>query len=542
MKKVTPLPEIPVEIPEKTNMAWETVDRPVEEGKGDRTFIYFEDREITYRQLQKLVNKVGNALKKLGISRGDHVLFKAPNSPELLASVLAAMKIGAVAVPSQTLFGDQETEYVISNSESVVIFSAPTVVGMVEAAKSKCPTLRHIVVFGKAQGGQIAFEDFIRDASDKLECADTHRDDVAFILYSSGSMGMPKGVVKGHRDLYSGGIPLSRAAAITPDDVFMHPQEMSYAYMLATMCGAIYGGAKIVLYPGRVEPERVLEYIDKYRITKFASVTSFYRMVLRIEDFDKKYDLSSLQICMCGGEALPASTYEELKKRLGAEIYDVSGQTECAVFCCNRPNVPVRAGSMGKTYPGVDLAVIDEDGNRCPPNMVGHLVLKEDCPALLLAYQNTPEKWTEVHRFPGWYDTGDLAYIDEDGYFYHGGRADDMINSRGYLISPQEIEETILNEVPEVLEAAAVPAPDPVTAERVKVFLTLRPGNKPSKELAEKVRERTKKKIAPYKVPKDIEFVNELPKTVSGKVLRRELKALEKERAEKGETAGFHFS
>jgi len=195
---------------------------------------------------------------------------------------------------------------------------------------------------------------------------------------------------------------------------------------------------------------------------------------------------------------------------------------------------------MGNPYPWLPSTIIDDDGNYCPPNTIGHLTVKEDSPVLFVEYKKMPEKWAETHKYPGWYDTGDLAYYDEDGYFFHAGRSDDMIKSRAYLIGPKEVEETII-EMPEVLEAAVVGVPDPVTGSRVKAFITLRPGSQPSQELAEKVREHARKRIAPYKMPKDIEFVDELPKSPTGKILRRELRNLEEKRYSKGERAGFRL-
>lgn len=540
MKKVTPLPDIRIDVPGKTNIAWEACDRRVEEGKGNSVFLYYEDREITYGQVQLLQNRVGNALREIGISRGDSVLFRAANCPELFASILATMKIGAVAIPSQTLFREREIEHIITNSDSVIAFSDPEHVGAIEAVRSHCPTLKRIVVFGDARGDQIAFDEIVRDASDDLSCADTGRDDIAYILYTSGTTGTPKGVVRTHQDPYTIGIPYSRVLALTPEDIFMHPQEISFEYVMSTLSAVIYTGCRMVLYCGRTTPEKILAYIQKYKVTKFAGVPSLYRMLLGIRDFEKQYDLSSLRSLMSAGEPLPASTYEELKRRLGVECYDTIGQTECCMICGERPSFFVKPGSMGKPYPGLPVAVIDDEGKHCPPNKIGRLVVKDDNPALFVEYRKMPEKWAETHAYSGWYDTGDLAYVDEDGYFFHAGRSDDMIKSRAYLIGPKEVEETIV-EVPEVLEAAVVGAPDRVMGTRVKAFITLRPGNKPSQELANTIREYVRGRIAPYKVPRDIEFVDELPKSPTGKILRRELRRLEKERYDKGEVAGCSF-
>ena len=540
MQKVAPLPDIRIEVPEKTNIAWEACDRRVEEGKGDRVFLYYEDKEITYKELQTLQNRIGNALKKMGISKGDSVIFRAANCPEMFASLLATMKVGAVAIPSQTLFGEREVEHIINNSDAILAFTDPEHIAAIEAVMSKCPTLKHIVIFGKAKGAQIAFGDFIKDASDKLECVDTRCDDIAYILYTSGTTGMPKGVVRNHKEPYTTGIPYTRWCALSADDIIMHPQEMSFEYVIGTLSGVIYSGCRMVLYSGRTAPEKVLEHVEKYKVTKLAGVPSLYRMILGIKDFEKEYDLSSLKCLMSAGEPLPASTYEELKERLGVECYDTIGQTECCMICGERPTFFVKPGSMGKPYPGLPIAIVDDEGNYCPPNTIGRLVIKEDNPVLFVEYKKMPEKWAETHHLPGWYDTGDLAYYDEDGYFFHAGRSDDMIKSRAYLIGPKEVEETIV-EVPEVLEAAVVGAPDPVTETRVKAFITLRTGAKPTKEFADKIRGYVRGRIAPYKVPRDIEFVDELPKSPTGKLLRRELRRLEKERYNNGEIAGFRF-
>jgi acyl-coenzyme A synthetase/AMP-(fatty) acid ligase len=540
MQKVMPLPDINIEVPDKVNVAWEICDRRVQEGKGDRFFIYYEDRKITYRDLQKLQNKIGNALKKLGVSRGDCVVLRAPNSPELFACLLATLKIGATVVPTQTLFKEREVEHIINNSDAVAVISDPERVMTVEAVKSRCPTLKHIVVLGKAEGNQIAFDDLIRGESEELDCVDSTSEDTAFIFYTSGTTGVPKGVVRTHKEPYASGIPWSRTLAGVPDDIFMNPVEMGFTYFFGALAAVTFVGCQIVLYGGRVTPERVLEYIEKYRITKLATVPSLYRMILAIEDCEKKYDLSSLKFLVSAGEPLPPDACLQLKKRFGLETYDILGSSECYPICGERPSIPVKLGSMGKPFLGIHIAVVDDDGNFCPPNQIGHLVIKDGSPPLFVEYRKMPEKWAETHKYPGWFDTGDLAYVDEDGYFFHCGRSDDMIKSRGYLISPKELEETIL-EVPETFEAAVVGTPDPTITHRVKAFVTLKPGYSPSRELAEKIREYIKGRIAAYKVPKDIEFIEMLPRSPTGKMLRRELRDLEKERYTKGESAGFRF-
>jgi len=540
MPEVTPLPDMDIKVPAQVNAAWEICDRRVAEGKGDTVFIYFKDRQITYGELQRWQNRIGNALKRLGISRGDCIVFRTPNNVELFAFLLATLKIGAIAVPTQTLFREREVGHIINNSDAVLAFSDPERVTAIEAVRSKCPSLEHIVVLGDATGDQIAFEDFIRNASDELECVATSSDDDAFVFYTSGTTGVPKGVVRAHKDPYASGIPWSRTLAGTPDDICMNPVEMGFTYFFGALSAITYTGCRMVLYDGRVTPERVLESIEKYRITKLATVPSLYRMILAIEDCEKKYDLSSLKCLISAGEPLPPDTYAQLKNRFGLETYDIIGSTECYPYCGERPGISIKPGSMGKPYPGIPIAILDNNGDFCPPNHTGHLAIKDDSPPLFTEYRKMPDKWAETHKYSGWFDTGDLAYADEDGYFFHAGRSDDMIKSRGYLVSPKELEDTIL-EVPEALEAAVVGTPDPVTTHRVKAFVTLKPGFTPTLELAEKIRTYIKERIAAYKVPKDIEFAEELPKTSTGKILRRELREMEEERLQRGETGGFRF-
>ena len=468
-------------------------------------------------------------------------MLRAAASPEAFASMLATWKIGAIWVPSHTLLGQREVEHIINNSDSVLALADMERVEAIEAVKNKCPTLRNIIVFGKAKGDQVSFEDFIKDASDELECADTRSDDEAYILYSSGTTGLPKGVVRCHRDIYVAGAHHSRILALTADDIYLNPHDMGFSYFFGTLAGATFAGAQLVLYSGLPNAEGILEYIQKYKMTKFASVPTLYRMILGIRDFEKKYDLSSLMCLLSSGEPLPADTYYALKEHLGIECYDAMAQTECFIICSQRPSFPVKAGSMGKPYPGVTIAILDDDGTPCSPNKVGHLVMRNDSPSLFVEYRKMPEKWEEVHKaFPGWYDTDDLAYYDEEGYFFHAGRADDIIKSRGYLIGPKEVEETIL-EIPEILNVGVVGAPDPVMASRIKAFVMLKSGHEPSQELAARIREHVKGRIAPYKVPKDIEFVDQLPKTVTGKVKRKQLRQLEEERYNRREITGFRF-
>jgi len=538
---VVKIPEPYLQAPEKMNMAWYACDRWVEEGRGEKIAIYFADRKITWGELQALVNKFGNGLKKLGISKGSTIMFRLENTPEYYAGVLAGMKLGAVPIPTSTMLREREIEYIINNSKIPVAISAPELMEPIENVRGKVKTLKHIVVFGEAKGDQIAFNDLIKGASDELKCAETSRNDPAYTLYTSGTTGVPKGVAHAHRWIIGTGDTIGKITmGLTPDDISFHPQEISFMFPFGNgFFYPFYCGAATVIYKGRIVSEKALEYIQKYRPTVFSTVPSMYRLLLAIKDAEKKYDLASLKRCLSAGETLPSETYEEWKRRFGIEIYDAIGQTEIHFFVSEMPGMKIKPGSMGKPFPKTVVKVVDDDGKECPPGTVGNLVIKDDTLGLFYDYVNMAEKWKETHR-GGWYWTGDLARVDEEGYFWYVSRADDMIKSRGYLIGPKEVEDTLL-EHPAVLEAGVVGTPDPMLGTRVKAFLTLRPRHKASKELAEELREHAKSRIAPYKIPKDIEFVEFLPKTATGKILRRELRRLEKERYEKDEKVGFFF-
>jgi acyl-coenzyme A synthetase/AMP-(fatty) acid ligase len=276
------------------------------------------------------------------------------------------------------------------------------------------------------------------------------------------------------------------------------------------------------MYSGRFDAETTLEFIQRYRVSVFSAVPTIYRMLLAIEDAEKRYDLSSVRLGNSAGEPLPQDTFEEVKRRFGFEIMDGLGQTESHIFLSNYPGQPVKPGSMGKALPGHVVAVLNESGEECPDGEVGELCLSTDDPGLTVGYRGMPERWNEVIK-GGWYYCKDFAYRDEDGYFWYVSRSDDIIVTRAYLVSPKEVEAAIMDH-PSVLEAGVVGLPDPTIGQKVKAFVALKPGIEGSAELEEELKEMLKNNIAPYKAPREIEFVNELPKTATGKIMRRVLR------------------
>ena len=284
----------------------------------------------------------------------------------------------------------------------------------------------------------------------------------------------------------------------------------------------LYSGATAGVHPGRFEPEKAYQYIEKYRVTHFIANPTIYRRMLLIEDAPKRWNCSSLKMGLSSGETLPPVVFKTWQGRFGCEIYDSMGQTEIHIFCCTRPGV-VRGASMGQPFADAPaVTVVSQEGQPLARGEVGYLAIHGDHPGLALRYENQEDLWKS--RFVGgWYLTGDTAYVDDEGFFWFMSRSDDLIKSRGYLISPKEIEDA-LEEHPAVLETAVVGVPDAVLGQKVKAFIVLKPGHTGSETLAENICQMVRNAIAPFKAPKDVEFVEELPKTVTGKIVRREMR------------------
>ncbi|MEE9533761.1 MAG: benzoate-CoA ligase family protein [Acidimicrobiia bacterium] len=517
------LPEGYLKIPDRINMAAWVVDRHVTEGRGDNTAVVAEQRSYTFEALRQLSNRAGNALRQLGVGRGDHVLLRLGTNLQCMVAILGAMKIGAVPIPSSTLLREHEIEIILENSDAVAAVSTPELVGPIEAIQARRSMLECIILVGG--DGELAWERLLDQAATELTPEPMHRDEPAYMLYTSGTTGEPKGVEHAHRWIIATGDPVANVMMrLGPEDICFQPQDWSFIYPLA--CNFLFpfhAGATVVLPHGRFEAEEVLATIERHRVTVFCAVPTIYRMMLAVPAAESRFRLDSLRIGVSAGEPLPADTWNEWRERFGVTIYDGLGQSESHIFVANRIGMPIKPGSMGKPLPGYEVAILNDEGEPQPVGEPGRLVIRNDHPGLALGYRKHPELWAAVNQ-GGWYDTKDFASVDEEGYYWYVSRADDLIKSRAYLISPKEVESAIL-EHPAVLETGVVGIPDQLMGQRVTAYVTLKASHTASADLAEEIRQHTRQLIAPYKAPQEVAFVAELPKTATGKILRRELRA-----------------
>jgi len=509
-----------VNLPDTYNAATTFVDENIRQGRGGKVAIYYQEQKITYQEVFEKVNRTGNALKDLGIEIEDRVLVILPDSPEFAYSFFGAIKIGAVAIPTNPWMFAKDYEYLINDSRARAIIVHESTLPEIEKFWDNTPFLRHIIVVGAPKARALAYEGLIAKASDKLEAEKTTKDDVCFWCYTSGSTGNPKGAVHLQHDMITiTELFVTPVLRMTENDLCFSASKMFFSYGLGnSLYFPFRFGAATVLWPEKPDPEKVLQVIEKYRPTFFYSVPTLFARYLRVE---KKYDLRSLRICLSSGEPLPPALFHQWKTRTGVELLDVVGSTEATHdFLANRPG-RAKAGSSGEVTPAFEAKIVDDDGCEVPIGEVGNLMVRGDATAPY--YWNKHEQ-TKRMMIGEWLKTGDTYYRDAEGYFWYCGRSDDMLKVGGLWVSPIEIENTLM-EHPAVLESGVIGDTDADGLVKPKAFVLLKSEFKPSDELRVKLQNHVKSKLAPYKYPRWVEFVDELPKTVTGKIQRFRLRA-----------------
>jgi benzoate-CoA ligase len=510
-------------IPEYYNITTKLIDDQVKNGNGNRIAVYYKDKKYTYRQIQKHINKVGNALHILGVHREERVMLVMYDTPEALFSFFATIKIGAVPIPINYMYTADDFRYLLNNSRARTVIAHEDFIDEIEGWKEKLLYLENVIVVGnKRRSYHISFEDIVDRCSDKLDVAYTTISDSAFWNYSSGSTGVPKGVVHLQDDVFTciDGYA-THVLDVKPDDILLSASKFFFAYGLGNSFFYPFAfGASVVLLPDRPLGETMFEAITRYRPTIFFGIPTLYSNMLQVKDSEKKYDISSLRICTSAGEALPTEIFYEWKKRFGLDILNGLGSTELLhIFISNRPG-DVKPESTGKLLHGYTTKIVDDDGQELPDGEVGTLLVKGESTAAL--YWREPEK-TKRSMIGEWFNTGDKYYKDKDGYYYYFGRGDDMLKVGGIWVSPIEVEDELVSH-PAVLEAAVVPHEDANKLIKPKAYVVLKEGYEPTEELAKDIQLYVKKNLAGYKYPRWIEFLDELPKTATGKIQRVRLR------------------
>jgi benzoate-CoA ligase family protein len=510
-------------IPQYYNVTTKLVDDQVERGLADKVAVYYKDQTYSYRQLQQMINRVGNALKILGVHMEERVMIVMYDCIEAMASFLGAMKIGAVPIPINTMYTKDDFRLLLNNSRARTLIADADFMEEIEGYKEKLMYLENTIVLGKKNRGYyISFHDIVDRCSDKLDVAYTTIDDSAFWNYTSGSTGVPKAAVHLQHDVFSCVENYAKGVlGLDSEDILFSASKFFFAYGLGNSFFYPLGiGGAVVLQPDRPLPEVVFKTIHEYKPTVFFGVPTMYANMLAVKDAEKKYDISSLRVLTSAGEALPKEIFNEWKRRFGQEILDGIGSTELLhIFISNRPG-EAKPGSSGKLVPGYSARIIDDDGKDVVVGDVGTLLVKGESSAAF--YYRHHEK-SQKSMLGEWFNTGDKYYRDADGYYFYCGRGDDMLKVGGIWVSPIEIEDTLMSH-PAVLECAVVAKADESDLIKPKAFIVLKEGFKASDELAKEIQMYVKGKIASYKFPRYIEFVKDLPKTATGKIQRVKLR------------------
>jgi len=511
------------ELHETFNMVSLLLERHLGPERGRSVAIITPREKITYGRLGRLTNRVGNLLLELGLGPGERIILLLHDSPWFVAAFLGAMKIGAVPVPCNVMATPRDWAYFINDSRAKAVIVEDELQPKLAQVLPQCPLLSRILIKDSTRPEGLDLQERAARASDRLDPAPTRAQDHSYWLYTSGTTGQPKGVIHLHRDLVYAVETWGRHVVdFQPHDRVYCVSRLFFSYGLNNgLYLPLYFGGQVILSPERPLPETVVRIVETNSPTLLFSVPTSYGQILNhLEDSPTNPDFSSLRACVSAGEALPASLSRRWKDRFGLEILDGLGSSEVGfIYICNLPG-KAKPNSSGVLLPGYEARLLDDDGRELPRGEVGHLWVRS--PTLAAGYWNKPEQ-TKAAFVGGWMRTGDRCCQDEDGFFFYFGRSDDALKVSGIWVSPLEVEAVLL-EHPDVAEAAVVGHRDRMGLVKPKAFVTLMPGREPGEKLTAELQNLVKTRLAPYKYPRWIEYLAELPKTATGKIQRYKLR------------------
>jgi benzoate-CoA ligase len=512
-----------IEFPERFNMAQYFLYHNVEEGRENKTCLYFEDETYTYADAVRRSNRAGNALRELGVEIEDRVLIVLPDGPEFVWTWFGANRIGAVITMVNPLLPAEDYKYYLEYTRARAAVIHESLLQTFTEAAADARYLRGVMVVGDEHGDFTSFEHAVAGMSEECAQADTHRDDIAIWLFTSGSTGKPKGAVHLQHDLpYNTECYAKGVLGVNESDITVSVPKLFFGYATGTnLLFPFAAGGATALFSERSTPEKLYEVIERYRPTILTNVPTMINSMLNVEGARQR-DLSSLRMCLSAGEALPPELYERWTQTFGVEILDGIGSAEMFhIYITNRPG-DVRPGSLGRIVEGYEARIVDAEGRETAAGEMGTLRIKGDSAAL--CYWNAHEKSKET--FAGdWCTTGDQFHVDEEGYYWYHGRTDDMLKVSGIYVAPAEIENCLLQHEA-VLECAVVGHDAGDWLVKPKAFIVLRPDAQASEELAHEIKDFVKSRLALYKYPRWVEFVSSLPKNDRGKIDRKRLKTV----------------
>ncbi|REH81397.1 acetate--CoA ligase [Staphylococcus felis] len=514
------------------NMAYECIDRHVENGKGEKVALYYKDSQrqeaYTYKDLQQKSNQAANVLKdKANVRKGDRVFIFMPRTPELYFALLGSLKIGAIVGPLFEAFMEKAVKDRLENSEAKVIITTHSLLPRVPI--DELPHLETVVIVDEeVENSYLDFNKEMSEASSEFDIEWLDKNDGLILHYTSGSTGQPKGVLHVQNAMLVHYISGKYVLDLKEDDIYWCTADPGW------VTGTSYGvfapwlnGVTNCIVGGRFSPESWYSMIEDYNVTIWYTAPTALRMLMSAgDDIVNKYNLKSLRSILSVGEPLNPEVIKWAKHVFDKRVLDTWWMTETGGhMIVNYPSMDIKLGSMGKPLPGIEAAIIDNNGNELPANRMGNLAIKKGWPSMMYKIWKNPEKYCS-YFIGDWYVSGDSAYKDEEGYYWFQGRVDDVIMTAGERVGPFEVESKLV-EHPAVAEAGVIGKPDPVRGEIIKAFIALREGYKPSDQLKEDIRQFVKEGLAAHAAPREIEFKDKLPKTRSGKIMRRVLKAWE---------------